>query len=224
MGDFPVAALVGALGLISAVAMFFFGRQDGRNREVGDQRRAKATAEETASRILDEARREAETARKSAIVEGKEEILQLRESLEKEMRDRRVDVERDEKRVLDRETQMDRAREALEGRETDIQQRINELAKRDARLVEREKDVDEWGAFIGMSWARLGAAWTAAGEREKSRAAFANARRWLDMAMAARLDPMREGHYLDYASAYAVLLLRPVQVSGPPLVRRKMSQ
>ncbi len=142
MGDFPVAALVGALGLISAVAMFFFGRQDGRNREVGDQRRAKATAEETASRILDEARREAETARKSAIVEGKEEILQLRESLEKEMRDRRVDVERDEKRVLDRETQMDRAREALEGRETDIQQRINELAKRDARLVEREKDVE----------------------------------------------------------------------------------
>jgi len=142
MGDFPVAALVGALGLISAVAMFFFGRQDGRNREVSDQRRAKATAEETASRILDDARREAETARKSAIVEGKEEILQLRESLEKEMRDRRVDVERDEKRVLDRETQMDRAREALEGRETDIQQRIGDVARRDARLLEREKEVE----------------------------------------------------------------------------------
>ena len=97
MGDFPVAALTGALGLISAVVAFVLGRRAGGNDKVEEQRRAKATAEETATRILDEARREAEAARKSAIVEGKEEILQLRETLEKEMRARRVDVERDEK-------------------------------------------------------------------------------------------------------------------------------
>ncbi len=142
MGDFPVAALYGAVGLISVVVAFLLGRRTGGNDKVAEQRRAKATADETATRILDEARREAETARKSAIVEGKEEILQLRESIEKEMRDRRSTVEREEKRVLEREGQLDRAREQLEGREVDVQSRISELGRRDARLVERERELE----------------------------------------------------------------------------------
>jgi ribonuclease Y len=142
MGDFPVAALYGVVGLISVVVAFFLGRRTGGNDKVAEQRRAKATADETATRILDEARREAETARKSAIVEGKEEILQLRESIEKEMRDRRSTVEREEKRVLEREGQLDRARELLEGREVDMQQRITELGRRDSRLVDRERELE----------------------------------------------------------------------------------
>jgi ribonucrease Y len=142
MGDFPVAALYGVVGLISVVVAFFLGRRTGGNDKVAEQRRAKATADETATRILDEARREAETARKSAIVEGKEEILQLRESIEKEMRDRRSTVEREEKRVLEREGQLDRARELLEGREVDMQQRITELGRRDSRLADRERELE----------------------------------------------------------------------------------
>ena len=73
MGDFPVAALVGALGVISTVVAYVLGGR----LKVRDQLRAKATADETASRILDDARREAETARKSAIVEGEGIVLQV---------------------------------------------------------------------------------------------------------------------------------------------------
>jgi len=39
-------ALIGALGLISAVVSFVIGRQSGRKVEIGEQRRAKATADE----------------------------------------------------------------------------------------------------------------------------------------------------------------------------------
>lgn len=143
MGDFPVAALVGALGLISAVVTFFVGRQAGRSAELREQERAKATATETANRILDEARREAETSRKSAVVSGKEEILQLRETLEQEFRERRGEFEREEKRVLEREGQLDRARESLEGRETDLQRRIGELGAREGRATDRERDLEK---------------------------------------------------------------------------------
>ncbi len=142
MGDFPVAALVGALGLILVVVAFFVGRRSGANDTLAEQRRAKATADETATRILEEARRDAESARKSAIVEGKEEILQLRETLEREMRDRRVDVEREEKRILEREGQLDRARELVEGRDAEMQSRLSEIGRRDSRLVERERELE----------------------------------------------------------------------------------
>ena len=142
MGDFPVAALAAALGVIASVVTFVVGRRGGRNAEVSEQRRAKATASETATRILDEAQREADTTRKSAIVSGKEEVLKLREALERELRDRRGDVERDEKRVADREGQLDRARDSLEGRESDLKTRSGDLGKRESRIGEREKEIE----------------------------------------------------------------------------------
>jgi len=77
MGELPLAALTSAAGVVVAVLAFLLGRKSGRQVEIGEQRRAKATAEETAGRVLEEARREAETLRKGAVVAGKEEILHL---------------------------------------------------------------------------------------------------------------------------------------------------
>ncbi|MEN9592149.1 MAG: hypothetical protein RJA21_608, partial [Gemmatimonadota bacterium] len=109
MGEIPAAALVGALGFIAAVVAYVFGRQSWRKVETTEQQRALVAAEEGAARVLDEAKREAETLRRSAIVSGKEEVLQLRESHEQDVRQRRVDIEREEKRALERESQLDRA-------------------------------------------------------------------------------------------------------------------
>jgi ribonuclease Y len=138
MGEFPLAALIGALGVVAAVLGFVFGRKSGRQAEIVAQQRAKATAEETATRILEEAGREAENIRKGAVVSGREELLQLREAQELEVRQRRLDVEREEKRVVEREAQLDRARESLEGREHDLQQRGKE--RRSARAGARASD------------------------------------------------------------------------------------
>ncbi len=142
MGDSLLAALIiGALGLISSVVWHAVGRRSGRKEEVAEQRRAKATGEETAARLVDEARREVETLRKGAVVAGKEEILQLREVIEQEMRQRRGDVEREEKRVLEREGLLDRARESLEGRESEVQRRLGDLGKRELRSNERDTEL-----------------------------------------------------------------------------------
>lgn len=142
MGEIPLAALIGAAGAVVAVLTFVWGRGLGRQTEVAAQQRAKATAEETAARILEEARREADTVRKTAVVEGKEEILQLRESLEQEVRQRRSDVERDEKRLTEREAQVDRARESLEGREQDLVRRARELEEKAQTNIAREAELE----------------------------------------------------------------------------------
>jgi ribonuclease Y len=130
------------LGVIAAVIAFVLGRKSGRAIEVSAQHRAKATAEETAARILDDARREAENIRKGAVVAGKEEVLQLRESHEADVRKRRVDIEREEKRVVDRESQLDRARESLEGREQELHRRGKELEARERTAGGREQELE----------------------------------------------------------------------------------
>lgn len=142
MGELSLAALTGALGVVAAVIAFVFGRRSGRQDEVAEQQRAKATAEQTAERILDEARREADTLRKGAVVAGKEEILQLREVHEQEFRQRRIEVEKEEKRVLEREAQLDRAREGVEGREQEVQRRNRDLAGREEGVSSRTQELD----------------------------------------------------------------------------------
>jgi ribonucrease Y len=70
------------------------------------------------------------------------EVLKLRESLENELRQRRVDIEREEKRILERESQLDRVRDSIETRELDFQNRASTIAAREAASTERERELD----------------------------------------------------------------------------------
>lgn len=135
MESFPIAVLVGA---IAAVLAFIIGRRGGAASEREQQQRSRTTAEETAARLLDEAKREAETIRKSAVVAGKEELIQLREEFEGEVRRRRSEIERDERRVQDREDQLTRRAEGLDGRDRELAVRIGGLESRDTQIAERE--------------------------------------------------------------------------------------
>jgi len=81
-------------------------------------------AEEQASRILAEAERR----QKELLLEAKEETLQLRNTLENEIRERRAEVKRIEQRLAQKEESLDRKTENLE--------------KREAALREREKEIE----------------------------------------------------------------------------------
>lgn len=146
MGDTPVLALVaGAVVavVVAAVVAFVIGRKAGGAAEVEQQRRAKSTAEELRTRMLEEATRDAENVRKTAIVSGKEDVLKLREELDRDARQRRLELEKEEKRVQDRESQIDRTRETLVGREQEVQRLHSELGKREAKVGERVNELDK---------------------------------------------------------------------------------
>ena len=68
------------------------------------------SAEEKARQILDDALRTAETKKREALLEAKEESLRMKNESEKEARDRRAEVQRYEKRVLSKEESIDRNR------------------------------------------------------------------------------------------------------------------
>jgi len=145
MGEIPVLVLVvGAVVAVGAAAVvaFVIGRKTGGAAELEHQRRAKATAAETSARLLEEATRDADNVRKSAIVTGKEEVLRIREEFEKDARQRRIELEKEEKRVQDRESQIDRTRDSLIGREQEVQRLHGELSKRESKVGERVSELD----------------------------------------------------------------------------------
>ncbi|MCH1983755.1 ribonuclease Y [Ruminococcus sp. OA3] len=94
------------------------------------------TAEEKARSIIDEALKTAETKKREALLEAKEESLRTRNELEKETKERRAELQKYEKRVLSKEESVDRKSDALERREA-------EYANKEEQLRKKEKKVDE---------------------------------------------------------------------------------
>ncbi len=146
-----IFAALGAL-VVASPAFFIFGRRHGRAAELRRQAEAKATAQELARRVVEDAEREAENLRKSAIVSGKEELIKLRELFEQEARGRREEAEREERRVEERETQLDRKFDALEQREKDLSRRQSDFGRREKDVAQREGELEK---LIGEERRRL---------------------------------------------------------------------
>jgi ribonucrease Y len=81
--------------------------------------------------------------RKSAVVAGKEELIKLRETFEKEVRGRREEVEREERRVDDRESVLERKFDALDTKDKDLSRRLSDFGRREKTMAEREQELDK---------------------------------------------------------------------------------
>ena len=148
-----ITALLAALGVLVALpAVFFFGRRTGAAAELRRQAEAKATADDVARRILADAERESETLRKSAVVAGKEELIRLREVFEKDTRERRTEIEKEERRVGEREGTLDRKAESLDQRDREFSRRASEVGRREKAVQTREEELEK---LIGEERRRL---------------------------------------------------------------------
>ena len=94
------------------------------------------SAEEEAKRILNDAMKTAETKKKETLLEAKEEIHQLRQDTERDLRERRAEVQRQEHRIQQKEESLDRKTDNIEAKEEKLAQRSKEI---EAKLEECEQ-------------------------------------------------------------------------------------
>ncbi|MHB1225209.1 MAG: ribonuclease Y [Gemmatimonadaceae bacterium] len=155
----PSLAILVAFGvLLVAVAALFhvLGSRTGRAAELRRLEANDATveqttgrlvgeAEQTARRLVGDAEREADSLRKSAILSGKEELIQLREGWEEDVRRRREEVEREERRLQERDLSVDRRSESVEQRDKELARRASELGRREKLVTDREAELEKLG-------------------------------------------------------------------------------
>ncbi len=109
-------------------------------------------AEDKARTILDDALKTAESKKREALLEVKEESLRTRNELEKETKERRNELQKYEKRVLSKEESVDKKAEAVEKREAECSARQAELQKKEKRVEELElKGVQELERVSGLT-------------------------------------------------------------------------
>ncbi len=88
------------------------------------------SAEAKSREIIEEALKTAETTKREAVLEAQEENLKAKDELDREIKERRAEVQRYEQRVLNKEENLDKKSSALEKREENMQSKEDKINKR----------------------------------------------------------------------------------------------
>ena len=99
--------------VVAAVIFFLLGiryRKNVAEREI-------SSAEEEATRIINEAIKSSENKKREALLEAKEEILKSRSEYEREVKERRADLQKQERRLQQKEENLDHKMDSIEKKE-----------------------------------------------------------------------------------------------------------
>ncbi len=130
MGPLEIVLLI--VGFVAAAIVFFFVgvtyRKKVAEREIG-------SAEDEATRIINEAIRSGESKKKELLLEAKDEIHKSRTEHEKEVKERRSELTKQERRLQQKEETLDKKMDTYERKE-------EELSKKQAAIVATQNEVN----------------------------------------------------------------------------------
>ncbi|HLR65243.1 MAG TPA: ribonuclease Y [Pseudogracilibacillus sp.] len=101
-----------------------------------------SSAENLAKQIVEDAHRNAESAKKEALLEAKEENHVFRQQVEEELRERRLEVQKQEDRLIQKEEMLDRKSDTFDKRELALEKRETTLAEKQQQIEEMESKVE----------------------------------------------------------------------------------
>ncbi len=109
-------------------------------------------ADQKAREIIDEALRTAETKKREGLLEVKEESIRTKNELDKEIKERRAEVQRYERRIQQKEENIDKKADAMEKKEANLASKEQALAKQKAEIENlNEQRVQELERISGLT-------------------------------------------------------------------------
>jgi len=102
-----------------------------------------SSAEELAKQIVDEGHRNADAAKKEALLEAKEENHKFRQEAEQEVKERRNELQKQESRLMQKEENLDRKSETLDKRELMLEKKEESLTEKQQQIEVSESKVEE---------------------------------------------------------------------------------
>ena len=110
------------------------------------------SAEEKARSIIDDAIKQAEAKKRESLLEIKEQSLAAKNEVDREIKDRRAEISKQERRIQSKEDALDRKTDAMEKREADYAARETELKKKQQRVDQMyEEEVAMLEKISGMT-------------------------------------------------------------------------
>ncbi|MTI48060.1 ribonuclease Y [Sporosalibacterium faouarense] len=137
--------VVGIVGIIVGLPVGFYIRKIIAEGKIN-------SAEEIASRTVEDAEKQAETNKKEILLEAKEEVHRMRNDLEKENRERRYELQKLERRLVHKEETLDRKSESLEKKDERLNKKLKDLEGKEGEIEELyKKQVEELERLSGLT-------------------------------------------------------------------------
>ncbi len=109
-------------------------------------------AEERAREIIDDAVKTAEAKKRESMLELKEETIRTKNELDKEIKERRNEIQRNERRIVQKEENLDKKIEVMEKREANFAVKEEELNKQKAEIATlNEQRIQELERISGLT-------------------------------------------------------------------------
>ena len=99
--------------------------------------------ESLSQKLLTDARREAETLKKEALLQAKDQLYQMKLDFEAETKERRQEYNQWEKRLAQKEESQEKKSDSLAGREQEIARRESKLVDHEAAIATQSREADE---------------------------------------------------------------------------------
>ena len=104
------------------------------------------SAEVESNRIIEDAKNKASQEAKEKILTAKEEIHKLRNDLDKEAKEKEIELKKSEKRLINKEENLDKRTQSYEKKEEQLKNKMNSLSKREEEveqlIQERRKEIE----------------------------------------------------------------------------------
>ena len=102
-----------------------------------------AGAGKKAEKIINDAKKEADKAKRDGIIELKEETYKLKQEADREIKEKKSEVKNTEDRLLQRERSLDKREEMLQNRDNLLEQKDNNLNAIQKTIQEKESKMDD---------------------------------------------------------------------------------
>ena len=133
-----VSVGLSVFAIILAVAGYFVGgifKKKQIDKRLGE-------VEQRAAKMIEDASLECKALKKEALLEAKEQGLQLKNEIEKENREKRAELQKQEQRLVQKEDILDKKEESLLKQNNAIEQQKRELANREEEIKKTQEKVN----------------------------------------------------------------------------------
>jgi len=143
--DIIIPVVIGVVALGLGIAGGYYYR-----RNIVEAKVAKA--EDAVKKMIDDAQKRAETIKKETVLEAKEEVYRIKNESERELRDRRSELQRTERRLIQREETLDKKFDGIEQREEALSKKQKDVESLEASIQElHDKQLKELETISGLS-------------------------------------------------------------------------
>ena len=145
-------AISAVVAVAIAVIVYIMASKAGYEKRRKEAEAAIGSAENEAKRIGEESKKAAESKKREILLEAKEETHKLRLESDKEIKERRSEISRQERRIQQKEENLDKKTDAIEAKEEKLNKKMKDLEAKEEEIAKlKEQEIETLEKLSGLT-------------------------------------------------------------------------